>query len=191
MKKYILYLLPLFFLLNIACNNDDAQPKPKAFLALNYDIQEYEILDIDCPYQFKINNQTQIKPSKNKRDCWINIEYPKQKATIYITYNSIDNNLKELLVDAQKLPMQHTIKADNIEASVFENHQKNTYGNFYEVAGDAASQAQFYVTDSVNHFLTGSIYFEARPNYDSVYPAAEYVKSDIKKIMETVEWKEE
>ncbi len=40
-----------------------------------------------------------------------------------------------------------------------------------------------------NHFLSGSLYFYAKPNYDSIYPAAEYLKKDIKRIMESLEWK--
>ena len=60
----------------------------------------------------------------------------------------------------------------------------------YEVEGNAASQAQFYVTDSINHFLTGAIYFRATPNFDSIYPAAAYLKNDIKQLMETVEWQD-
>jgi gliding motility-associated lipoprotein GldD len=61
---------------------------------------------------------------------------------------------------------------------------------FYQVSGNAASQAQFYLTDSLNHFLTGSVYFEAQPNFDSILPAAAYLKNDIRHLMETVEWKE-
>jgi gliding motility-associated lipoprotein GldD len=59
---------------------------------------------------------------------------------------------------------------------------------FYEVQGNAASQAQFYVTDSTDHFVTGSLYFLARPNYDSIYPAAIYLQQDIRKIMESLKW---
>jgi gliding motility-associated lipoprotein GldD len=60
---------------------------------------------------------------------------------------------------------------------------------FYEVRGNAASQAQFYVTDSTSHFVTGSLYFYARPNYDSIYPAAVYLQKDIRSIMESLRWK--
>ena len=60
---------------------------------------------------------------------------------------------------------------------------------FYEVGGNAASQSQFYLTDSTEHFLTGSLYFYAKPNYDSILPAAKYLEKDIRHIMETVKWK--
>jgi gliding motility-associated lipoprotein GldD len=60
----------------------------------------------------------------------------------------------------------------------------------YEIGGDAASQSQFYLTDSINHFISGSLYFYAKPNYDSIYPASEYLKRDIKRLMESLKWKE-
>ncbi len=186
MHKYFLFIIILG--LFCSCKEEAIQPKPKAFLALNYEDAKYDLIDLECPYQFKKNSEAEILPSKSNRKCWLNISYPKQKATLFITYNQIEDNLNELLKDAQKLPLQHSVKADEIEANLFENSTTNTYGTFYEVKGDAASQAQFYATDSIKHFLTGSIYFDARPNYDSILPAAEYIKKDIRKIMETLEW---
>ena len=90
----------------------------------------------------------------------------------------------------QSLTQKHTMKADEIESVLFENAENNVFGMFYAVGGNAASQSQFYVTDSINHFLTGSLYFYAKPNYDSILPAAAYLKNDIKHLMESVEWKE-
>ena len=60
---------------------------------------------------------------------------------------------------------------------------------FYEVGGNAASQSQFYVTDSTKHFLAGSVYFYAKPNFDSILPAAEYIKNDMRSILESMKWK--
>lgn len=172
----------------ISCEKEPVKPKPNAYLALNYEEATYKLTNLNCSYQFLKNEEAIISESKNNRDCWININYPSKKATVFITYNSIENNLEELLKDAQKLPLQHSVKADEIEANIFENKINKTYGTLYEVKGDAASQAQFYATDSVHHFLTGAIYFDAKPNYDSILPAAEYIKKDIRKIMESLEW---
>lgn len=110
------------------------------------------------------------------------------KGTVFITYQPVRNNLDSLLRDAQNLPLQHTIKADVIEGDLYSNPRNDVYGMFYEVEGDAASQAQFYVTDSVQHFLTGSVYFRAQPNFDSILPAADYLRKDMRHIMETLEW---
>ena len=48
---------------------------------------------------------------------------------------------------------------------------------------------QFFLTDSTDHFLVGSLYFYTRPNYDSLMPAAQYVENDLMRLMESFEWK--
>lgn len=189
MHKIIFFLLSVFL---VASCKDDKLPKPKAFLALNYPSAEYSEFDPECPYNFEINNISQVKRAKGNVPCWYDIEYPLLDATIFITYQKVNNNnLDSLLRDAQKLPLQHTVKADFIEGDVYVNPSHKVYGMFYEVEGNAASQAQFYVTDSVKHFMTGSLYFNQKPNYDSIMPAAAYLKKDMRNLMESLEWKEQ
>lgn len=169
---------------------EDIQPKPSAFLALEYPPAQYGPIKLDCPYIFEINELAAVTDAQGKNPCWINLKYKKLNGTIFITYRPVNNNLRALLQDAQKLPLQHTIKADVIEGDIYTNKLHDVYGMLYEVSGDAASQVQFYVTDSVEHFLTGSVYFNAQPNFDSLLPAAEYLKKDVRHIMETVKWVE-
>ena len=56
------------------------------------------------------------------------------------------------------------------------NKERNTYGVFYSINGDAASQSHFYLTDSLQNFVTGSLYFDVKPNFDSIYPAVVYLR---------------
>lgn len=181
----VIVIMSLF--LCVGCK-DDPQPKPKAFLALEYPEPNYRRVDIGCPYSFEKNDLAEVTPSRNNVPCWINLDYESMNGMIFITYQPVQNNLDSLLVDAQKLPLQHTIKADVIEGDIYTNQVNNTYGMFYEVDGDAASQAQFYLTDSTEHFLTGSAYFNRQPNFDSIVPAADYLKKDIRHLMESLEW---
>lgn len=111
------------------------------------------------------------------------------KATVYLTYKPVNNNIEKLLRDAQKLTYEHVIKADDILEQPFINSESNVYGMFYEVGGNAATNIQFYVTDSTKNFVTGSLYFYAKPNFDSILPAADYIKADVRKIIETMKWK--
>lgn len=186
MKQTAIFLIVL--LMFTSCK-DEVLPKPKAFLALEFPKAEYLQIDLDCPYSFDINKIVNISLARGNNSCWINLNYPTLNASVFITYQKVNNNLDSLLMDSQKLPLQHTIKADFIEGDVYVNPDHKTYGMFYEVDGDAASQAQFYVTDSVKHFLTGSLYFNQKPNFDSIMPAASYIKSDIKRLMESLKWR--
>jgi gliding motility-associated lipoprotein GldD len=95
-----------------------------------------------------------------------------------------------LLKDAQKLTFEHVIKADDIVEIPFINTKNKVYGMFYDLGGNAASNTQFYLTDSIQHFVTGSVYFYSKPNYDSIMPASSYIKDDMKTLMETMRWKQ-
>lgn len=183
MKK-IVYFLPLLAVLS-SCKEDPI-PKPPAQLRLDYAAAEYRTYSADCPFAFEMNKAALLK---SKRDCNLTIDYPDMKATIYLTYKPVSGNIRLLLKDAQKLTYEHVIKADNIVEQPFVNRGGKVYGMFYEVNGNAATNSQFYVTDSIAHFIEGSVYFYAKPNFDSVMPAVDYVKKDMKKIMESIRWK--
>jgi gliding motility-associated lipoprotein GldD len=111
------------------------------------------------------------------------------KATIYLSYKPVHNNINSLLKDAQKLTYEHVIKADDILDQPFLNRQNKVYGMFYDVNGNAATNAQFYATDSVKHFIDCSVYFYAKPNYDSVMPAVSYLKNDMQMLLESLRWR--
>ena len=110
------------------------------------------------------------------------------EATIYVTHQEIDRDLPQLLSDAQKLTYDHSIKASQILEQPRVDGDHRVYGMYYAIDGDAASQAQFYLTDSTRHFLTGALYFNTKPNFDSLYPAIDYVRRDIRHLMETLRW---
>lgn len=165
---------------------DEVVIKPAAKLRLQYAPPSYEVLKLNCPYSFEKNINAKVELGKN---CNVNLEYSKMKATVYLTYQKVDNNIDALLADAQKLTYDHTIKANEIFEQPRVDSINKVYGMFYMINGDAATQSQFYVTDSINHFITGALYFKSKPNFDSIYPAVVYLRDDIRKIMETVEWK--
>ncbi len=179
--------LPFIFLLIlfISCQ-EETIPKPKGMLSLTYPAPEYRAFESGCPYSFEKNLMAKPMP---KGACDLNLEYAKMNATLYLSYKPVNNNLKALLRDAQKLALDHTVRADGILDQPFVNPDGKVYGMFYSIAGNAASQSHFYVTDSTQHFLTGSLYFYAKPNYDSIYPAAVYLQKDIRRLMESIQWK--
>ena len=183
------YLNVLLFLCILNSCADEAIVKPGAELRLEYDAPEYESFSMDCPFEFQKNQMASVV---EKEGCGVNIVYPSMKATVYLTYREvIEDSLNALLVDAQKLAYGHNIKANEIFEQPRVDTLNDIYGMFYMINGEAASQSQFYVTDSTDHFISGALYFEAKPNFDSIYPAVVYLRDDIRRIMETISWKEE
>ncbi len=183
LKPFSLFLVLLF--ITIGCKKE-VLPKPSGQLSLEYPVAQYSHFENNCPFTFDINSEAVIK---EKTSCNFTIDYPKMKATIYLSYKPVSNNINLLLKDAQKLTYEHVIKADDILEQPFINSKNKVYGMFYQVNGNAATNAQFYVTDSVKHFIDCSVYFYAKPNFDSIMPATSYIKNDMQTLMESLRWK--
>lgn len=185
MNKVGIFIPCFMAFIFLACE-DHVLPKPKAMLRLEY--SRPVMVDAEMAnFSFNYNQSAQVKKQNGRS---LTLEYPEMKASVFISYKEVNDNLRQLITDAERLSYEHAVKADDIRARVYENADDKVYGTFFEVIGDAASQAQFYVTDSTNHFVTGSLYFSVRPNYDSIYPAAAYLQQDIGHIMETLRWKQ-
>ena len=169
----------------VSCK-EDVLPNPKAYLSLRYETPIYQQVKEIQPYAFEASLKAVVMLQK---EHWAQINYPNLKASINITYRPIQNNLKELLLEAEKLVFKHTVKAEQIGTKDFIDAEKRVFGTLYEITGNAASQIQFHLTDSTSHFIKGALYFYAKPNYDSILPAVAYIKKDIVRLIETMEWK--
>ena len=188
MSKYITIrvFFSILFLTIFSCK-DDVLPKPQSYLHLTYPEAEYHRFSNDCPFSFAISKDSNIEFGTN---CNAKVIYPKQKAIIYFTYRRVQGNLKQILKEADQLTTKHTVKADAILPHTFENKENKVYGVLFDVQGQSASNVQFHVTDSSKHVITAALYFKVQPNYDSIFPAVEYIKNDMIKMMETLEWKD-
>lgn len=176
----------IFMVCFISACEDDVLPKPKAMLRLEYPSGKEGVLET-AHFSIKYNEMARLKSESNTSFV---LDYPLMRGSIFVNYKEVNGNLDKLLTDAQKLSYEHVLKADGIYEEPVANAPHNVYGMYYEVKGDAASQSQFYVTDSTKHFVTGSLYFYAKPNYDSILPAAVYLQKDIRNLIESLRWKE-
>ena len=57
----------------------------------------------------------------------------------------------------------------------------------YDYSGVTATSTQFYLTDSISHFLRGSFYFDTEIN-DSIVPVNIFIKEDVRFLVESVRW---
>ncbi len=183
MRKILIFVL---FLL-MACNSDEKiNPKPQAFLRLEYPPHDYEQFENHLPFSFEKSRLAKVETTS---DTTFNLSYPLLKARFYFTYSPVRNNLQELLIDAENLTYKHAIKADDFYYEDFADPDNRIFARINYVTGNAASPVQFHITDSLRHFITASLYFRAVPNYDSVRPALEYLKADVKHMVESWRWK--
>lgn len=183
-KKIVVYG---FGLAVLAGCQQEAIPKPKGELRLEYPQAQYQGFKSPCGYGFEYSDFATISGAK-QNPCWYNLTYPKMKANVFITYFPIKNDFKLHIKEAEKMVYEHTIKASAIETKSFSYPEHQVFGNFYELKGETASNVQFYITDSTHHFVTGNLYFNTRPKPDSLAPAIDYIKQDILHLIETFKW---
>lgn len=197
MPKILNSICLCLILLALSSCHGDYQPKPKAYPRVIYPERKYELYDPEsCPFKFEkpvyaiVQKDTSFFGQRPAEPCWLNIVFPNFNGTINLTYKEINKNmtLDRLLDDAHKLSFKHTKKANYIDESLIVN-KHGVSGIFYNVGGDAATNIQFFLTDSVHHYIRGSLYFYNEPNSDSMAPVLAFIRQDIDTILNSFEWK--
>ena len=189
-KSALIIIASLFAVIYAGSCSDSTVPKPRGHFRIDFPEKEYLIFDSVCPFTFEYPVYSRIRKEPGIDEfCWFNIEFPRYKGKLHLSYVNVSNNLKLLTDDAHELAYKHTVKADAIEEKLWINPEKKVYGTIYLISGDAASSMQFFVTDSISHYLRGSLYFDAQPDKDSLAPVIDFFREDIVHMVETLEWK--
>ncbi len=187
-RTYLIFLLSTLFV--VSCS-DEPIPKPVGYFRIDIPDHSYKTQDTNAlPFSFRYADYARIDmPDANNKD-WMNIVYPQFKAKIYLTYFRMDTALSKYINDCYTMTYKHTSKATNIEpeAVLIPNH--NVYGLIYYIEGsETASPLNFYVTDSVDNFLRGSLYFNLEPNNDSLAPVIRSIETDIDTLLQSLRWR--
>lgn len=187
---YLIGFVFSFFLIFTSCGKTSI-PRPYGYFRVDLPPHSYSQFDSAAlPYSFDLSEFAQVNGRSQKGESyWIDINYPALNASVYCSYKPVHGNLYDLLEDTRKIVYKHTVRADAIDDNIFINRPQKVYGIFYDLEGNTASQAQFILTDSTQHFFRAALYFDNVPNKDSIAPMAEYVKQDMKRMMESFKWK--
>ena len=111
--------------------------------------------------------------------------FPRFNAKLHCTEVPV-TDLGSLLQDAQSLVFGHEVAATGIRRQALDLPSKS--GMLYALEGPVATPLQFFVTDSVDHFMRGSLYFSHKPNPDSVAPVLQRLETDVRIMMESMQW---
>lgn len=208
-------LLLVFIVLSLAACNSTYTPKPRGYFRITLPKHQYQVFDQPgYPYTFeypayaKITKDSTYFEAQPENPYWINIDLPDFNGKIYISYNEIGgkarykvrnkkgeyvdsigiNRYDQLLNGSYTLSYKHSYKASSIEDSVFRT-QNGVDGIFFRIGGNTATANQFLVSDTVKHFLRGALYFDATPNEDSLRPVNNFLKEDLKHLVNTLKWR--
>ncbi len=198
-----LLLLSIVLMLTIACSEDRIPiPKPRMYPKVTYPERNYVSFDKNyCAFSFeypdymKFEKDSMLINQAAKHPCWFTMQLPSLYGSIHFTYtdiggDSVDQKLFDVLSDSYILSEKHNIKATGRTTEDFIDKDRNLYAITFSVDGDVASPYHFRLTDSLNHAVWASLYFNTKPNADSMAPIVAFVKEDLEKVINTFEWNE-
>lgn len=182
-------LAVLAFVLS-GCGGDPV-PRPRGWLRLDLPAKAYAPWAPDCPFTAEVPAYARMEPAASQEgSCWFNMRFPGQRATVHLTYKSVDDQLARLVGEAHDLKSKHEAMATRIESEHILRDTARVYGTLFDVDGDVASPMVFYLTDSTAHFLYGALYFNAPPNADSLAPVTERIREDVRHFAATLRWRD-
>jgi gliding motility-associated lipoprotein GldD len=174
-------------------------PKPRGHFRIDMPERKYTRFDgietkldhLPISFEYPAFGKLSFNEVFENEEGWFNIEFPAYKARLYLTYMEINHDFDEMIEQTYKLNVRnHISKADAISEKYFSDDKNKIYGIMYDLKGNTATAIQFYMTDSIKHFLRGSLYFSSAPDADSLEPVIGYFREDIEHLIETLRWKQ-
>ena len=177
-----------------ACADSGETPKPQAYLRIDLPTHAYAVCDTSAlPFTFEQSSLSEIEWKKVlPGETWFTIAYPKYKGYVFMTYKKIrgEKDMRTQIDNSYKFVEDHYAFTSGIDENRFEDRAHKLAGTTYHLKGqNVASTYQFWVTDSVSHFLRGAMYIDCTPNNDSLSPVLTYIREDIDHMIETIRWR--
>ncbi len=194
-NKSKLLLIFISLIVTYSCR-EISVPKPKGHFRIDLPDKNYVQFEgksgknNNTPFSFEYPAYGNLSfQTENNEPGWFDIDFPKYRAKIYLTYKDVKNDFAGLMEQTYKMNVKnHIAKADAINEQQISNRENRVFGILYDLKGNTASAVQFYVTDSVSHYLRGSLYFSAEPDADSLAPVIDFFREDIVHLVETLKW---
>lgn len=171
------------------CGAPPPVPRPAGYFRIALHDTTFSQYSLDCPLSLEVSNAALVEKVQEfvPDSCWFNLVYPRYKARVHCTYaGGID--LEAVMEDAFKLAYEHEVKADAIEVRQ-RDYEAGGSALKWRLKGDAASPLQFLCTDGQDRFLRGALYFEVRPNGDSLSPVVDRLDTDLEHLMANLNWR--
>ena len=176
----------------ISCTGPVSMPKPMGYYRIELPQTLYKDLSInELPFSFNVSQLVTVEaPSVETSENWINLTYPALNAKIYCSYLQITPaDLSILEGECRELVSRNIRNADVITEQIYENPAINVYGKVFRIDGETASPVQFLLTDSASRFFRGALYYECKPNADSLSPVTQYLNENVIELIQSFQWK--
>lgn len=189
-------LLTLIILIT-SCQQDQVFiPKPRMYPKVIFPSKNnVEFKQSECAFTFEIPDyfefvQDTVELENINQKCWFDLYCKDLNAYIHFSYHDIKNrtHFDKLVQDAFEMANKHNIKAHSRAESRYDNNEEDVHGLVFDITGPVAAPLQFFLTDSTDHFLRGSLYFKSQVNRDSLNPVFNYLKDDVMNVVNTFNW---
>jgi gliding motility-associated lipoprotein GldD len=178
-----------------ACENNPTVPKPPCYLKTDFPEHAYYEANVKKPvqnYQVQLSKLFNVQRNlSDKAFGFQEIDLGLVNGTLLLYSRKFDHpdTLANLINDANDLVDEHKIKADRIDFEQIMDPSNRKFGTFFILKGNVATNFQFYLTDSTSQFIRGEVLLNCRPNYDSLRPTLDYLKSDLDTFIQSFRWK--
>lgn len=177
-------------LLLLSSCGDDPMPKPRGYFRIDLPERTYVAWDSGNGPRAEMPSAARVTERKAEGDArWYDVRYKGLRATVHLTWSPVHGRLTALIEDAHVFKGTHGVKARRIGHERVLRDSARVFGTLFDVDGDVASPMVFYLTDSTDNFLYGSLYFDVRPNADSLAPVTERIRADMRHMAATLEWR--
>lgn len=195
-------ILPIIILLCFiaGCQPGEDQaysPKPRMYPYVDLPTPRYETVTdkSNCGFRFKKSVLSDVIDRKSffdeelLNDCWFDLKYSDLNANVHFTYYPIgqEHSFDTLVNESFRMVYEHSAVASAINEEPF-YYDGQERGMVFSLKGPVASPFQFFLTDSTTHFLRAALYFNSRPNPDSIAPVLEYIKIDLDTLIKSLDW---
>jgi len=176
----------------ISCADAVSTPKPRGYFRIDLPETKYTDFSLtDSPFLFNVNQLVTVElPPFETSGKRLNLAYTTLNARIYCSYHKITPaDLSVLEEESRELVARNAGKADAITEQTYENQDIQVYGTLFRIEGESVAPVQFMLTDSSNHFFRGALYYDCKPNVDSLAPVTQYLTENVMELIQSFHWK--
>ncbi len=181
-----------------SCQKPSPIPLPRAYPRIEFPDRSYDrIYPESCPLSMEIpsylvvSRRTESLGIPIESDCWYDLHSEALNADIHCSYSRITDraDYEKRVDDAFELSRKHVKRADYIDELAFTN-EYGASGVLFLLDGPSATPAQFFVSDTTDHFFRASLYLNSQVNPDSTGPVYEFLLEDLDRLIASFRWEE-
>lgn len=164
-------------------------PLPRGYFRIELPAPGYvaDVSPSGCTFERPV--YARVGPGETRDQItYFTLDFLPLDAQTFVAHFPLRGDLDAHIAAVHEEVATHEIKASGIGRRRFAFPERKVYGVLFDLEGPVATPIHIYATDSVSNFLHATVYFNHRPNPDSIAPSRERVQADLERWIETLAW---